>query len=234
MGAATLVERTGQVHWGWQLLANLRDAKYPFIVAFWARVGEGSRCLFIATPLVREKGLREALRTPLELLRSLSTSWISTTDLTLIADDDPRAVCVQDALAISPAGGDVPALVSWKMPETLEDVFIYSNSFAVFTIYGIRFPNAPQQFGSVNFSFSPHNPITSLQVGGTSFACEVGIDWQIAAPAGAELFETEFGVRMLRWQLHDRLMESSASEVWHLANLGLHGFRILKTPDRPA
>jgi hypothetical protein len=50
----------------------------------------------------------------------------------------------------------------------------------------------------------------------------------VAAPEEATLQRDETGIMVLAWNLHGNRIQSSANEVWSLAKLGLHGFRLVR------
>ena len=59
---------------------------------------------------------------------------------------------------------------------------------------------------------------------------ETGFEWVVAAPEGSKLERDEYGRMELVWVFRGIPKQSDANEVMALADLGLHGFRILSEP----
>src|SRR5262249_13210081 len=111
-------------------------------------------------------------------------------------------------------------------------VYVYPLGRVEVPIYGLIFRGEPS--GALHLSFEPHNPHSRLTIESMGkhdeYPAETGIDWVAAAPEGAKLERNNMGMTALTWDLHGKRMQSSANEVWSLANLGLHGFRFLREP----
>lgn len=91
MDSVTLVEN--QIDDGRRLLDRLDWAGVPVVASGWAKVTDDDRwSLYIATPLVDEKGLVAAYREVYRVLRSLGGVWVSDSEVKLVGERHPVAV----------------------------------------------------------------------------------------------------------------------------------------------
>ncbi|MBI1918690.1 MAG: hypothetical protein HYS12_28685 [Planctomycetes bacterium] len=218
---------------GQRLLDRLGEEGVIVRAACWVKPFEEDRwSLYIATPSVDEKGTLEAYRQVNPVLRSLGDDWITSSDVTLVGEKHPLVQDARDILRRFPHRGPIrsPRSLLWGI--SVEEVYVYPLGKVEVTIYGLVFRGDP--VGALHLSFEPHNPHSKLTVGSRGerkeYPAQTGIDWVVAAPEGAKLERNTNGQRVLVWELHGNRMESSANEVWSLANLGLHGFRFLHEP----
>jgi hypothetical protein len=231
MDTVTLVAT--QIEDGQRLLDQLCDKGIAVRGACWVKPLEEDRwSLYIATPLVDEKGAAAAYRQVYAVLRSLEDVLISDSDIKLVGEKHPVAHDVLDfqrrypgrtaTLSQSPLFGGIP----------VEEVYVFPPGKVEVKIFGMVFRGEPS--GGLHFSFEEHNPHAKLEVEsmGTrkEYHAQTGIDWLVAAPEGAALERTTSGRTELAWTFRGNKRRSSANEVWTLANLGLHGFRFLREP----
>jgi hypothetical protein len=231
MDTVALVEN--QIDAGQRLLDRLGEAGVLVRAACWVKPVEEDRwSLYIATPRVDEKGQLEAYRQLTPALRSLGDDWITGSDVTLVGE---KHAIVQDALDTLRR---YPHTTPIRSPRSLvggipvEEVYVYPLGKTPVTVHGLVFPGEPS--GALHLSLEPHNPQSTLTVESMGkrnvYNAKTGIDWVVAAPAGATLERDELGRLVLAWDLHGKRTHSDANEVWSLARLGLHGFRFLREP----
>jgi hypothetical protein len=101
------------------------------------------------------------------------------------------------------------------------------------TIYGMAFKDEPTK--SLHLAFQPHQPGTSMTIERSgqiiAYPGESFSEWVVDTPSGSTLKPDERNPVELLWTFGKKEVHSSASEVWSLAKLGLHGFRFL--PESP-
>ena len=114
----------------------------------------------------------------------------------------------------------------------MDEVYLYSLKTVEITLYGLIFEGDPT--GALHLSLEPHNPHGALVIGRgaqeVEYPAKVGIDWTIAVPANAKTERDGISRTVLAWDFHGKRTQSDANEVFSLANLGLHGFRIVQEP----
>jgi hypothetical protein len=231
MDTVTLVE--DQIDAGRALLTRLKDRKFPIAAACWIKPVEEDRwTLFIATPVMDEKGPLEAYRAISESLRAVGEGWVTSSNVTLVGVKEPSTREAIERLRRHPG---------WLPPQfpgvrlggvTAEDVYVYPLGEVEVTIHGLTFRGDPS--GVLHLSFEPPSPHSTFTIEGKDgrheYPAEIGLDWVIAAPEGAVVERDERGPAVLAWDLHGRRMRSTANEVFSLAKLRLHGFRIVREP----
>ncbi len=96
MDTITLVDEL--IDDGRRLIDRLVQENIPVIMASWVKPVEEDRwSLYIATPLLDEKGATRAYREVYRVLRSLGNPWVTDSDISLVGQDDP---ITRDVLAI--------------------------------------------------------------------------------------------------------------------------------------
>jgi hypothetical protein len=117
---------------GGRLIQRLDEEGIPTIVACWVKPIEEDRwSLFIATPLVDERGAAQAYREVYRVLRSLGTSRLTDSDINLVGPNDPIA---RDALDIRGRfGGRLPTRSSRPQFGNLavEETYIYPSPMSL-------------------------------------------------------------------------------------------------------
>ncbi len=235
MDTVTLVD--GQIDDGQRLLDRLREEGVDVRAAGWLKPVETDRwSLYIATPVVDERGSTEAYRQVLGALRSLGSDWIDSSDVWLVGTKHPAA---RDLLDIRQRSPDwVPARSRHPLlgGTSAEEVYVYPSAKPVeVTVYGLAYRGDPSH--SLHLSFEPPNPKSWLVVEAEGkshkYPAETGIDWVVAAPAGATLGREGGGPLMLTWNLRGNPVRSDAKEVWSFAKCDLHGFSFLREPAHP-
>jgi hypothetical protein len=226
MAPGTLVEN--QIDDGRKLLDRLAEAGFVVRAACWLKPVEVDRwSLYIATPAVDEKGPLKAYGQVIPVLESLGDEWITSSDVTLVGAKHPIVKEALDILRRYPHRTPIrpPRSVLGGIP--IEEVYVYPLGKTEVTIYHMAFPGAPVWPALLAFDPFPSE-------GGVWLEEEMrhrgkpGIECVVAAPQGARLERNEMGERVLTWDRHGKPMQSSAKEVWSLANLGLYGFRFLR------
>jgi hypothetical protein len=234
MDTVTLVEN--KIDDGWRLLDRLAEEGVVIRAACWLKPVEEDRwSLYIATPVMDEKGPLGAYGQLTSVLRSLGGGWLTSSDVNLVGEKHPL---VQDALDLLRR---FPHTTPIRSPRTLlggipiEEVYVYSIGKVEVTVYGLVFRGEPG--GALHLSLEPHNPHCSLTVESNGqrhvYPAAIGIDSIVAAPEGATLERDKAGEIVLAWDLHGNRIQSGANEVWSLAKLGLHGFRLLRESAIP-
>jgi hypothetical protein len=229
MDTVTLVEN--KIDEGQRLLDRLVEKGIVVRAACWLKPVEEDRwSLYIATPSVDEKGSLEAYSQLTPVLRSLGDGWLTSSDITLVGEKDP---IVQDALDILRR---FPHKTPIRSPRSLvgrisvEEVYVYPLGKTAVTIYHLVFPDTPEP-GILSLDSALLNGRFSMEVERQGehkvYPGKTGIDCVVAAPEGAKLERDPDGEMVLNWELHGKKMRSRANDVWSLANLGLHGFRLL-------
>ena len=95
MDTITLVDEL--IDDGRKLIDRLIKEKIPVLMACWVKPVEDDRwSLYIATPLVNEKGAGPAYREVYRVLRSLGNMWVTDSDISLVGRDDPITKDVLD------------------------------------------------------------------------------------------------------------------------------------------
>ena len=88
MDTITLVDEL--IDDGRKLIDRLIQENIPVIMACWVKPVEDDRwSLYIATPLLDEKGAARAYREVYRVLRSLGNLWVTDSDIKLVGQDDP-------------------------------------------------------------------------------------------------------------------------------------------------
>ena len=96
MDTITLVDEL--IDDGRRLIDRLVQENIPVVMASWVKPVEEDRwSLYIATPLLDEKGATRAYREVYRVLRSLGNPWVTDSDISLVGQDDP---ITRDVLAI--------------------------------------------------------------------------------------------------------------------------------------
>jgi hypothetical protein len=220
---------------GRRLLDRLAEQGVVVRAACWVKPFDRDRwSLYLATPSVQKGDKLPAYRQVTEALRSLGDEWVTSTDVVVVGEEHALVQAARDLLRRFPHNtpiqsprallGDIPA----------EEVYVYPLGKTTVTLYGLVFRGEPTR--ALHLSLEPHDShgmriIEEHSGKVTEYPAETGIDWLVAAPESARLERGENGQLVLTWEnLHGHRMRSSANEVWSLANLGLHGFRLLREP----
>ena len=230
MATVPLVEN--QIDNGQQLLDRLAEAGVAVRAASWMKRPDQDRwTLYIATPNVDEKGQLDAYRQLRPVLRSLGDEWVTSSDVNLVGENDPLVKDVLDLLRRYPHKAPIvpPRTLMGRIP--VEEVYVYPLAKTPVTLYHLVYPGAPGVVGILSLDPSVLDSRFFVEMetpeGGKVFQGKAGIDCLVVAPEGARLERNEFGEITLAWDLHGKPQHSSANEVWSLANLRLHGFRLL-------
>jgi hypothetical protein len=157
---------------------------------------------------VNELGAVAAYRRVNDIMHQLRLTSVDSSDVKLLARDNPIAqqiVLIQQHYQTSSV-----SLPSRHFGLQAQDLHFYELGKTQVTIYG-----RSKDRKTLYLSFDKQG--------------ETELDWDIAAPAGAKLDQDDRGNKVLTWQRNGGQVESTASEVWHLASLGLDGFRVLQT-----
>jgi hypothetical protein len=231
MDTVTLVE--SQIDDGQRLLDRLREEGVVVRAACWVKPADEDRwSLYIATPVLDEKGGLEAYRQVIHVLRSLGDVSLTSSDIKLVGEKDPIAQDALDILRRFPHSTPIRSPRPLLGGTPVEEVYVYPLGRTTVPIYGLVFRGAPGS--ALHLSFEPHNPQSKLTVESmgkrNEYPAETGIDWEVAAPEGAKLERNDIGMTVLAWDLYGKRRQSSANEVWSLAKLRLHGFRFLREP----
>jgi hypothetical protein len=232
MDPVTLVE--DQIEDGWSLLRRLEERGFTWRAACWVKPIDKHRwSLYIATPLVDQKGLREAYGEVIDVVRSLGRMSITSSDLDLVGEKHPVTQDVLNLLERFPGGTRVPLQVSFFGGMPVEEVYVYPNATVDVTIYSSFYPRQPGGSG-VTFSLEPFSPDSWLQIGDNPerYPADTSQSWVIEAPEGSVLERDQHGQLVLVWNYRGKRVRSSAQELWSLARLGLQGFRFLKEPAK--
>jgi hypothetical protein len=232
MDTVVLVEN--QIEDGLRLLDRLREDGVVVSAACWVKPFEEDHwTLYIATPLVDEKGSLAAYGIVLSFLHSLGDAWITTSDVTLVSEKHPIVHDALDVLRRYPHRKPIRSPRRMLGGLSVEEVYVYMLGNVKVTVYGMMFGDLG---GTLQLSLEPHNPDSKLTVktGGhpIEYPANTGIDWELAAPDGATLKRDDLGKMVLAWDLYGVRMKSSANEVMAFAKLELHGFRILREPSQ--
>src|SRR5260370_19794453 len=227
MDTVPLVEN--QIDEGQQLLDRLRDAGFVVRAACWLKRGDRDRwSLYIATPLVDEKGSFEAYGQLAPVLQSLGDEWLTRSPVTLVGEEHRLVPYALDILRHFPHKAPIKPPRSLGGGMSVEAVYVYPPGKTNVTIYPMLFPGAPAWPSILSF-----DPVSCD--GGVWLEEEKihrgdpGVDCVVAAPKGAKLERNETGQRVLAWDdLHGNRKHSNANEVWTLPKLGLRGFRFLE------
>lgn len=144
MDTITLVEN--QIEDGQKLLDRLSESDFSVRAACWVKpIDEDRWSLYIATPVVDEKGAAQAYREVYRVLRSIENVWITDSDIKLIGETHPITNGLLDILKRSngkistrsrrPLLGEFP----------IEEAYVYpppETSFEGFSETKRRFPSA--------------------------------------------------------------------------------------------
>lgn len=227
-----------QIDDGQRLLTRLAREGFDVRAACWGKpVDEDCWSLYLATPVLDEKGMLGAYGELGRIMRPLGDMSITSADVKLIGAKHPMVQAALDLRRRFPhkhpmAYPPTPSPSSLLGGIPLEGVYVYPLREVEVTVYGLVFRGEPG--GVLHLSLEPHNPHSTLTVesNGTRhvYRAETGIDWVVAAPEGAKLERDAAGDMVLVWNFQGNRTESSANEVWSLAHLGLHGFRFLREP----
>ncbi len=228
MDTVTLVD--SQIDDGQVLLDRLGDEGFVVRVACWLKPVDPDRwSLYIASPVVDEKGKFEGYRKVGGVMRSLGEIGITSSDVYLVGEKHPL---VRDVLAILRRfpDGKPPRSQGFLLGGIpVEDLYVYPPGKVEVTIYGMIFRGQPD--GGLHLSFEPHNPHSWLEeeIKGKRnvYPAEV-MDWVVAAPEGSVLERNDAGRMVLAWNLRGKRTESGPIEIWTFAKLGQHGFRFLR------
>jgi hypothetical protein len=231
MDTVALVEQ--QIDEGQRLIDRLVEEGIVIRAACWVKPYEKDRwLLYIVTPLRDEKG-PEAYGEVLRVFRSLGAVWMDSADIRLVGESHPLAHELSGRL--KRYTGQVPPQfpgIQLDVVGTAEDAYIYPLGKVDVPIYGLTFRGDPS--GLLHLSFEPFSPNLKFVEGSgptaKEYSAQTGLNWIIAAPAGAKLERGDTGLALI-WDLHGTPQHSSASEVLSLAKLGLHGFLIPRQPD---
>lgn len=210
---------------GQRLLTRLAERNFPVEAAFWAKNGPESdrRSLILVTSRVAEVGSLTTYRQVNEAMREIGAAFLTSTDIRVVTDADPLGVEVRRFQKELPEGAnprDRLPLVEYVYP--LHEVRL--------KIYGLTFEGLND---AVHLSFEPHRSPIWMEVqplGASSIRHDgrTGYDSEIAAPQGSHLERDSSGTLKLDWQFRGKRIRSSPNEIWSLASLGLHGFRIIR------
>ncbi|MBP3959427.1 hypothetical protein J8F10_29640 [Gemmata sp. G18] len=220
-----------QIDGGMSLLDRLREEGVAVDASCWVKAADEDRwSLYIATPLVDEKGPVAGYRTVNEVLRSMGLARVLDSQIKLIGTTNPAAKTIRELQETLP-GYKSNVLLGATFAE---EVFVYpSTSQQPVTIYGMAFRGGPS--APLHLSFEPHSPHCKLTVedenGRREYPAQTGIDWVVAVPDRATLERDDTGRAVLGWELHGKHRQSDAQTAFSLAKLGLHGFRFLREPS---
>jgi hypothetical protein len=230
MDTVTLVDR--QIEDGLSFLSQLKKDRFVFRAAFWAKPVEESRwLLYLVTPAKEKMGSLAANGSVLQSLRSVGdVSFRGSDVITLISEKSPVAKGVLDLQKRFPDVARTRLSQSVFGDKVFAEVYIYPQGEVEIPIYGLFYRGEPT--GALLLSFRPHNSHSRLEVESkgvrSEYPAETGMDWLVAAPEGAAL---EKDGLHLGWDFRGIRKQSNANEVMALADLGLHGFRILSEPN---
>jgi hypothetical protein len=120
----------GQIDDGEKLLDQLRREHLPVKAACWVKPVEEDRwSLYIATPLVEEKGAAGAYREVYRVLRSLGNIWVADSDVKLIGDRHPITAEVLEILQRHPGKMPLRSRRASLGGLPIEEVYIYQLDF---------------------------------------------------------------------------------------------------------
>lgn len=217
---------------GMNLLQRLQEEGLPIDAACWVKPSDEDRwSLFIATPLVERKGITGGYLAVNEVIRGMQLDDVFDSRIKLFGSGTRTAQALRDIQAGRP-GERKNVLLGNTFAEC---VYVYPPpGQKPFTIYGMRFQGAP--LAGLYLSFEPQSEheqltITNAAGGSQTYPAKTGIDWLVTAPGGAKLEQDHLGRTVLGWDLHGKRTQSDAHVVYSLAKLGLHGFRILQSPN---
>jgi hypothetical protein len=233
MDTRSLVE--SQTHDGRSLVTKLRDDGIKLRAAFWAKPAEEERwLLYLATPALVEKGILLAYRMVLQSLRSLGeVSFEGSNVLKLISDREPLTEAISDFSKRFPDAAQTFLTRSVFADLSFDGVYIYSLGETNITLHGMYFEGEPS--GSLHLSFERHNGKSKIIEEDSSGVCReynarTDIDWVIAAPEGAKLERDEYQMMVLSVDIRGRRRQLKPNTAMAYADLGLHGFRIVREP----
>ena len=228
MDTITLVE--AQIDDGLSLLDRLRENGLDIDVSCWIKSADEDRwSLYIATPLVDRSGPMVAYREVNRVLRSMGSIQILDSQIKLIGTTNRIAKEVRE-LQKAFSGHKSRLLLGGMF---VDEIYLYAPTGRTpVTIYGLVFRGAP--LGTLHLSFEQHSPHSKMTVEGKDglheYPAQVGVDWVVAVPDRATLERDKTGRLVLSWELHGKRRQSDAQTVFSLAQLGLHGFRLLREP----
>jgi hypothetical protein len=232
MDTVALVE--SQIDNGRRLLDRLREEGVAVRAACWVKPFDEDRwTLYIATPSVDEKGKLEAYRQLTPALRSLGDAWVTSSDVTLVGGEHPIARDALEVLRRFPHKAPIRSPRSLLGGVPVEAVYVYPPGEVEVIVYHLIFPGAPPaECGILSLDPRLLDGRYSVEVESPGerkeYQGKTGISCVVAAPEGAKLERDETGQMVLAWDRHGKRRYSSANEVWSLADLREHGFRILR------
>ncbi len=220
-----------QIDSGLSLLDRLREEGVTVDAACWAKPGDEDRwSLYIATPLVDEKGPVASYQTVNRVSRSMGLAQVLDSQIKLIGTANPIAKTIRELQKTFP-GYKSNVLLGTTFAEEVY-VYPFANPKPV-TLYGMVFRGAPS--GALHLSFEPHSKNAQMTIqepgGPQEYSAQTGIDWVITVPDRTAWERDDIGRVVLGWDLHGKHRQSDAQTVFSLAKLGLHGFRILHEPS---
>lgn len=231
MDTITLVE--DQIDDGLKLLSRLADNGFDVRVACWVKPADVDRwTLFVATHLVNDAGSAAPYRQLIAVLGSLRSGWLTSSDVTLVGENDPIAKDALDILKRFPHRKPIPSPRSWIGRIAAEEVYVYPPpGLTPVEIYHVIFPGTTET-GILSLDRSSLEGRFWTKVGDKEYQGEADVHCVIAAPKDARLERNATTQLMeLVWQdLHGKQVRSSANDVWGRAKFGLDGFRFLSEP----
>ncbi len=229
MDTVRLVEN--QIDEGQWLLDQLEKGGIVVRAACWLKpVAEDRWSLYIATPIVDDMGPLGAYRQVTPALRSLGYDWITGSDIMLVGEEHPIIGDAFEILRRFPHDKPIRSPRSLVGGISVEEVFVYPLGKTFVTIYSLEFPDAPDDMARM-LSLHEFSTVRCLSVDGKEYKGMNGNDLRVIAPQGAKLEQVSSKQMVLEWELRGTRKQSSANEVWSLANLGLYGFRFLRQPN---
>jgi len=227
MDSIALVEN--QIDDGQELVDALDDARIDVTAAFWALPAEKERwSLYLVLKLVDDQGQSVAYREILPVLQAVASASVTSLDIKVVGEKEAISHDVIELRRRFPGRGPLRVRDRILGGTAMDEVYLYSMEKVKITVYELTYRGDPM--GTVHFALEPHNPNCSMIVDQTEYPAQVGLDCTIAAPVGAKIERDKLGRKILEWDFHGKRTQSDANEVWSLANLGLHGFRILGQP----
>jgi hypothetical protein len=233
MDTVTLVEN--QIDEGQWLIDQLQQDGVIIRAACWIKPVEEDRwSLYLATPIVDERGPLEAYRQVIPTLRALGDDWITSSEIMLVGETHSMVKDAIEILRRFPHSKPIHSPRSMVGGIAAEEVYVYPLKKTKVTIYHLVYPDAPSDVtGTLSLEeFSGGH--YSLEVGGQGgvkrYQGSTDIHGYVVAPDGAKLETNKSEQMVLAWNLRGNPRLSDANEVWSLANLGLHGFGFHREP----
>lgn len=218
---------------GTKLLGRFSAAGIVVRAAAWFKPLDDDRWFFyIATSLVDELGSLNAIRRVQPLVLEVDTLGVLASRIWLVGAGHRVAREIDEIRRHTPESGPI---VRESIPfndVVAETLYIYPRHSAELTLYGLVFSG--DSSGALHLSFEPHGPHCVMTVGEgegrVEYPGQTGIDRVVAVPDDARVEKDKRGVTVLAWSHRGRRQESTANEVFSLAELGLHGFRVVREP----